>query len=179
MNKLKLGTAVRTLRMQQQRTIQEIANACGLSKSMISKIETNNVIPSVSTLVKLASSLGTSVSALLENPDGYSSIFYPREKAESGITQTERGYHIFPYASEYKDKKMQPFLFIAKKGEVKEHHVTHEGEEFLYILEGKMKFQVGDLEYTMNEGDSLYFNSLETHQVIPISDSVKYIDIFV
>ena len=123
MNKLKIGTLIRNLRTQQHRTMQEIANACGLSKSMISKIETNKVIPSVSTLVKLAGSMGTSVSTLLENPDGYSSIYIPFDKAAAGVTQTEKGYFIYPYASECRDKKMLPFLFIERKDEVLEHHV--------------------------------------------------------
>jgi quercetin dioxygenase-like cupin family protein len=92
---------------------------------------------------------------------------------------TERGYNIFPFASEYHNKKMQPFLFVVRKGEVKEHHLAHTGEEFIYILDGLMKFQVGDVEYYMNKGDALYFNALERHQVIPVSDTAKYINIFV
>jgi transcriptional regulator with XRE-family HTH domain len=66
MKDLKLGLTLRALRLQQNRTIQEIANYCGLSKSMVSKIETDKVFPSVATLTKIAKSLGTTVSALLE-----------------------------------------------------------------------------------------------------------------
>ena len=74
---------------------------------------------------------------------------------------------------------MQPFLFVAKKNEVKEHPLTHDGEEFIYVIKGKMKFQIGNVDYTLNEGDTLYFNSLEVHQVKPISETVEYIDIFI
>ncbi len=74
---------------------------------------------------------------------------------------------------------MQPLLFVARKGEVKEHHVSHEGEEFLYVLEGEMRFQVGAVEYLLRSGDSLYFDATEEHGVMPISDEVRYIDIFV
>jgi transcriptional regulator with XRE-family HTH domain len=179
MNKLKVGTHLRKIRIRQNRTIQEIADKCKLSKSMISKIETNKVVPSVSTLVKLARSLGTNVSALLEENGELTSVVTPAGHAEENATQTDRGYFMYPFAPEYKSKKMQPFLFVARKGQVKEHHLTHEGEEFIYVLEGKMKFQVGDVEYSLKEGDSLYFDSLEKHQVVPVTDTVKYLDIFI
>jgi transcriptional regulator with XRE-family HTH domain len=175
----KIGFTLRAMRLKQGRTIQEISDFCGLSKSMVSKIETNNVFPSVATLSKLAKALGTNVSSLLEENSENSEVFVQAITAEQNTIQTEKGYSIFPYASGYKAKKMQPFLFIAIKGEVKHHHVSHEGEEFIYVLEGEMKFQVGDIEYFMRRGDSLYFNALKTHQVLPVSDTVKYLDIFV
>ena len=175
---MKLGTLIRNLRISQNRTIQEISDKCNLSKSMISKIETNKVFPSVATLIKLAEALGTNVSSLFERNEEYGSIHVSTRKSQGNTVLTDRGYHIFPYATEYHNKKMQPFLFIARKGEVKEHHLSHVGEEFIYVVEGSMKFQVGDVEYHMSEGDALYFNALENHQVIPISETVKYIDIF-
>ncbi len=179
MKNLAIGLHLRKIRLRQSRTIQEIADQCKLSKSMISKIETNKVIPTVSTLVKLAKSLGTNVAALLEENDHQTSVLAHARDIDANLTQTERGYHIFPFAAGYKNKKMQPFLFVARKHEVKEHHLAHDGEEFIYVLEGRMKFQVGDVEYALKEGDSLYFDALEKHQVVPVTETVRYIDIFV
>lgn len=179
MSKLQIGTHLRKIRVNQNRTIQAIADSCNLSKSMISKIETNKVVPSVSTLVKLAKALGTNVSALLEENGDPTSVMVPAGQAEESLTRTDRGYHMYPFAPEYKNKQMQPFLFVARKGEVKTHHLTHEGEEFIFVIEGKMKFQVGNTEYVLQKGDSLYFNALEPHQVIPVSSTVKYLDIFI
>jgi len=59
---LNIGTHIRRLRLQQRRTQQEIASVCGFTKSLLSKIESNTVTPPVATLVKIARSLGTSVS---------------------------------------------------------------------------------------------------------------------
>lgn len=163
MDALKIGLTLRTIRIRQGRTIQEIANICDLSRSMVSKIETDKVFPSISTLTKLAKSLGTNVSVLIEENGDNEEIVIQANKAEQNTIKTEKGYSIYPYASGFKQKKMQPFLFMAKKGEVKEHHVSHEGEEFIYVLEGEMKFQIGDIEYLLRKGDSLYFNALKTH----------------
>jgi quercetin dioxygenase-like cupin family protein len=74
---------------------------------------------------------------------------------------------------------MQPFLFVGKKGEVKPHELSHEGEEFIYVIRGQMKMQVGEVEYQLKEGDSLYFNSSLKHGIQPVSDEVVYLDIFV
>ncbi len=74
---------------------------------------------------------------------------------------------------------MQPFLFVAKKGEVKPHLLSHAGEEFIFVIEGEMKMQIGDAEYTLKTGDSIYFNTIQKHSILPISDVVTYLDIFV
>ena len=179
MSKIELGLTLRSLRLSQKRTIQEIANICSLSKSMVSKIETDNVFPSIATLTKIAKALGTTVSHLLKENNESLEVVINVENADKNAIKTERGYYIFPYAMGFKEKKMQPYLFTARKGEVKEHHLSHEGEEFIFVLEGEMKFAIGDIEYLLEKGDSMYFNALKAHQVTPTSEKVMYLDIFV
>lgn len=176
---LNIGDRIRILRCNQKRTLQEIADSSELSRSMISKIENNKAIPSVAALIKIAQALGTNISSLLEQNNFLNAIITSRQKAEENLTPTDKGYLIYPYASHYHEKKMQPFLFKAKKGEVKAHEVSHEGEEFIYIIRGQMKMQIGEVEYLLKPGDSLYFNSLQKHGIMPVTDEVMYLDIFV
>ena len=176
---LGVGDRIKILRINQKRTMQEVGDSCALSKSMISKIENNKTIPSVATLVKIAQTLGTNISNLFEHEGWSKAIVTTRKEAEEKLVTTEKGYSIFPYASAFHEKKMQPFLFVAKKGEVIPHQLSHEGEEFVFVVEGTMKMQVGETEYLLKAGDSLYFNSLQKHGVLPVSDEVVYIDIFV
>ena len=178
-NNLKIGDRIRILRSNQKRTLQEIADASELSRSMISKIENNKAVPSVAALVKVAQALGTNISSLLEHDAFLNAIMTTRKKAEENLTFTDKGYYIYPYGSEYHEKKMQPFLFVARKGEVKPHELSHEGEEFIYVISGQMKMQVGEIEYLLKTGDSLYFNSLQKHGIMPVSMEVTYLDIFV
>lgn len=175
----KIGTRIRSIRKLQKRTIQDLANGSDLSKSMISKIENNKTIPSIAALINIASSLGVSVSDILEAEETLSAEFTAAGDFKDNITKTDKGYRIFPYASKYHHKKMQPFLITAEKGEVKEHELTHEGEEFIYVLEGVLNFSVGGTTYKLNEGDTLYFNSLEPHGMMPASEKVTYLNIFV
>lgn len=175
----KIGNRIKALRLLQGRTIEDLAETSDLSKSMISKIENNKAIPSVAALVKIASALGVSVSDILEAEETVSAEFTSSEEAKKGVASTGKGYCIYPFASKYHKKKMQPFLFTARKGEVKKHSVTHEGEEFIYVINGTLKVKIDNTEYEMKPGDSIYFNSLEPHGIMPVSEEVVYLDVFV
>lgn len=179
LNSFKVGDRIRGLRITQKRTSQELADACGLSKSMISKIENNRTVPSVATLVKIAGTLGTTISGLMEETNWLKPVVTSREEAVKKMVRTEKGYSIFPFASAIHEKKMQPFLFAARKGEVIPHQLSHEGEEFVYVIEGSMEMQVGETIHILKTGDSLYFNALQKHGIMPLSEEVIYLDIFV
>jgi len=174
-----VGDRIRILRTTQKKTLQEIADACGLSKSMISKIENNRTVPSVATLIKIAQILGTTISVLLEKEGWAKVVVNTRVEAMEHLVNTDKGYAIFPYAAQFHGKKMQPFLFKASKGEVVPHQLSHEGEEFIYMIEGEMKMQVAEATHLLKKGDTLYFNSMQKHGIIPVSDEVVYLDIFV
>ena len=60
-----------------------------------------------------------------------------------------------------------------------EHHMSHPGQESVYVLEGTMKFHVGDVEYSLEKGDSLYFNSLAKHGFTAVSDVVKFMNMLI
>ena len=175
-----IGRRIKRLRIQQTRTQAEIATACGLTKSMLSKIESGTAYPSVAAMVRIAEALGTNVSSLMEqHGNDQRPVFVSRQRAETALTHSEKGYSVFPYATEFADKKMQPFLFVVQRGKVKKHAVSHVGEEFLCVLEGEILFTVGDTQFRMRAGDALFFNALDAHGVMPVTETAKYIDVFV
>ncbi|TDF93886.1 XRE family transcriptional regulator [Paenibacillus piri] len=174
-----LGNKIKKLRTEQNRNLMDIANACGFSKSLLSKIENGKTVPPISTLMKIADALGTKVSILLDDQQRSGTIFTDKETSTSKMVKTEKGYSFFTFAVERSEKLMQPFLFISRKKEHDSKNVySHNGEEFIYILEGEMRYKVGSSEYTLKPGDSLYFDSIEKHTLIPITDEVKYVAVF-
>lgn len=175
-----LGLRIKKYRTQQKRTQQDIADQCGFSKSLISKIENGKVVPPIATLVKIGQALGVKVSNLLDDDRHQGVVYNSADKiTEKSVVRTEEGYSFYTLAADYTNKKVQPLLMIAKKEEVIDHSLSHDGEEFVYVLEGSMKYKVGDVEYTLKEGDSIYFNSLLEHKIKPITDEVKYINVFI
>ncbi|WP_199614149.1 helix-turn-helix domain-containing protein [Paenibacillus alkalitolerans] len=175
-----LGRKIRLIRKEQKRTQDEIAQICGFTKSLLSKIESGNTMPAIATLMKIANALGVKVSDLLEQEAGNETVMVAASQYEdtSKWIKTNKGYSFFAFALERRNKVMQPYIFIANKGEINRHTFSHEGEEFIYVLSGKMKYKVGNVEYEMGPGDGVYFNSLEEHLVIPITKQVKYMAVF-
>lgn len=177
---MNIGYKIRYIRKSQKRTLQEIADQCGFTKGLLSKIENNHITPPISTITKIANALGVKISALLdESGNKDKTVFTKRAKSEDskGI-KTSKGYFFIPIATDRIDKTMQPYIFFAKKGDIKRQPMSHQGEEFIFILDGEVKFRVGSIEYIMQPGDSLYFNALEEHELSPISDTVKYLGVF-
>ncbi|WP_284639406.1 helix-turn-helix domain-containing protein [Paenibacillus silviterrae] len=175
-----LGKRIRLIRKEQKRSQDEIAQVCGFSKSLLSKIESGSTMPAVSTLMKIANALGVKVSDLLEVQPGHETVMVSssqRENPANWIT-TSKGYSFFAFASGIHNKILQPYYFVARKGQINNQVFSHEGEEFIYVLSGSMRYRVGSSEYELHAGDSLHFNSMEEHTVIPLSDEVTYLAVF-
>ncbi|MBO9607385.1 MAG: helix-turn-helix transcriptional regulator [Paenibacillaceae bacterium] len=175
---MELGTKIKKLRTDQNRSLTEIAAACGFTKSLLSKIENGKTVPPIATLEKIADALGTKVAALLNDRMQSGTIMVKAEQPRDNLVQTDKGYSFFAFAVERSEKLMQPYLFVAHKDEPQGNAYTHAGEEFIYILEGEMRYKVGDVEYTLRAGDSLYFDSVEVHSLTPVTDEVKYLGVF-
>jgi transcriptional regulator with XRE-family HTH domain len=174
-----IGSRIRKLRKRQGRTLQAVADLCGFTKSLLSKIETGRTVPPVATLTKIASALGVKTSALLEDAGLVATVFASAdETGRKPQVTTAKGYSFRTFAAQRPDKLMQPFLFEVEKGKVKRHALSHVGEEFLYVLEGKMKYRVGRTEYLLSEGDSLYFDAELEHEVTPVSKRARYLAVF-
>ncbi|WP_078544667.1 helix-turn-helix domain-containing protein [Litchfieldia alkalitelluris] len=173
-----LGQKIRKLRKEQNRSLSDIADSCGFSKSLLSKIENGKTVPPIATLVKIAEALCTKVSALLDDNEQIGSIYSTKDNSLQKLVKTEKGYSFYAFAVERQDKLMQPYLFVAKKGETKKSTLSHGGEEFVYVLEGEMHYRVGNTQYTLKSGDSIYFDSIEEHRLDPITDEVIYLAIF-
>lgn len=174
----RIGSSIRKIRLSQRRTQEDVASRAGFTKSLLSKIESGKVTPPVATLIGIASALGTTLSALIEEPDHRGVVTGTASEVKQGLSLTEQGYWIYPFASKRQGKKMQPMFMVAYRGEVKEHHFKHEGEEFIYLLEGSMWVEVGQERHRLGAGGSIYFESHEPHQIIPITKIVKYLNIF-
>ena len=175
-----MGMRIRRLRLQQGRTLADVAAACDVTRSMLCKIETGAATPAVATLLLIAKALGVNVSVLLNENDGATTVYTPAAQlAEPLLGMTDKGYAFHAFASARGDKHMQPLLFVAHRGQIRKRSpLRHPGEEFVYVLQGRMRYRVGATEYTMKAGDSLYFDALEEHDFEPLSETVVFLGVF-
>jgi transcriptional regulator with XRE-family HTH domain len=171
-----LGSRIQRLRMRQNRTLQEIADVCGFTRSLLSKIEHGKTTPPIPTLMKIAEALGVDMVDLLSREGEVKPVLTPAAKlADSALTRNEKGYLFHVLAGKRPDKAMQPFLFVARRGEAKPAPLAHRGEEVVYVLEGEMVLRVGSEDYRLGKGDSLYFDAEQPHEVTPVSEKVVYL----
>jgi transcriptional regulator with XRE-family HTH domain len=167
---LKIGNKVRELRHRNKLTLQDLAGRTGLSKPFLSQIENNRVIPPVPTLLKLAKGLGVCLTHFFADQPEAEKVSITRKMERVRIDRRphqEKGEVSYIYtALETKklNKSMEPFLveFPAQSSE-EMVFMTHRGEEFIYVLEGKVEFRTFDRVETLDPGDSIYIESDLSH----------------
>jgi mannose-6-phosphate isomerase-like protein (cupin superfamily) len=138
------------------------------------------VVPALGTLTRIAAVLKVKVATLMEADDSNGTVMTINPFADpSRFVMTVLGYSIFSPAAGKMDKRMQPIMICARKGEVKRHLVSHQGDEFLFIFEGEMNFKVGEETHLLRKGDSLYFDALQKHGIVSVPNEVEYLDLFV
>jgi transcriptional regulator with XRE-family HTH domain len=162
-----IGFHLRRERRLKKLLLKNVADATGLSVSLISKIETNKVSPSLSTLHKVAKALGTSVSALFAIEEALSQVVCrPEERPIAGRVQSMREWDgieaeiLVPYAE---GRLLEGFVFIMQPGGHSGGLLQHEGEECGYVLSGQLELTVGGKRYVLNPGDSFFFPSPIQH----------------
>lgn len=177
---LDIGTRIRSIRTQQRRTLEDIAQACDCSKSLLSKIERGKVVPALATLSKISHALGVRLSALLEDgEDGGPALTPNLTNRPEAFVATDKGYTIHAVAPHFINKKMQPVLVYGRKGQVKPHSVSHAGEEFIIVLEGEVNAHIGNNEYHLKKGESIYFQATSQHGFVPTTEYAVYLDVLV
>ena len=175
---MNIGGNVRRYRLQQMMTQQDVAEICGLTKGMISKIESGKTTPALATLTKIANAIQVDIVALMSEKITRTVAFTPAANDDSDFVETDLGYRMCGLARKYFNKQMQPVLIVAKKNEVVRHTVSHDDEELIYMLSGIMIFQADDRLYTLKSGDSLYFDGTREHGIYEIVEDATYLDIF-
>jgi transcriptional regulator with XRE-family HTH domain len=162
---------IKKLRKQKKITLQQLADLTGLTKGYLSKIERAKKAPPYSTLNKIAVALNVDAAFLLG--DNYNQshdkrISFTRKHKRKRIEQLGSiadgslyGYRYEALAHDKHGKNMEPYIIEpAFKDEVL---FQHEGEEFMFVLEGEHEFIYGGETYIMEKGDSVYFDAAVPH----------------
>jgi transcriptional regulator with XRE-family HTH domain len=167
--KLHIGKKIRDLRKKAGLVLQDLSNRTGLSKSLLSQIEKEVVSPPIATLLKISKALGVNISFFFQNDDSEKRVILVRSNESKVIDsryfgREESGYYYEALAYKKSKKYMEPFLveFKRKRAE-KLSYFSHDGEEFIYLLEGTLEFRTESEQYVLYPGDSLYFESFIPH----------------
>lgn len=167
-----IGTRIAALRAERNLTQEQLAEATGMTKGYVSKIENGRIVPPIGTLVKIAHALQTEVAEFLKPPgDSYedaASIVRTHERQPAVRGASAFGYDYVSLAHKKRHKRMEPFLFSFPTDVDKDVRFEHDGEEFIFILSGRVEWEMvmdGQLrKWVLEAGDSLYFESRIPHR---------------
>lgn len=166
MDERSIAKNIKTLRMKKRMSLEELAKLTGLTRGYLSKIERSHKAPPLSTLDKIAVTLGVQLSFFLqeetEKVDDSKLIIVRKNQGRRVVTKgTLYGYEYEAIAHSKPGKNMEPFIITPTMG--KEGNFKHEGEEFMYVLEGMHEFKYNGKKYILKKGDSVYFDSEVPH----------------
>ena len=160
---MKIGKELKRIRVSQGMTLEELSNKCGYSKALISRVETGSVSPSLTSLMKMVSSLGLKLHDLFTSIErGEASVV---RKGEEKKFFTEGKSQMEFLATDIAMKKMEPIRITAPSGYVSGDKADmHYGEEFIFVLSGKIEITAGDDTHKLTQGDSIYLSAGTPHQ---------------
>ena len=168
---LNLGNKIRQLRRKKTLTLQNVSDLSGLSKSLLSQIENSFTAPPIATLLKISRALDVKIGHFFQDPPVSSRIAVVRHKdrketvpLHSRANGTKVGYQYESLAHPMSDKNMEPFMIeILPRDAADMIFYNHRGEEFLFVLEGRMEFRGADRVIELESMDCLYFDSNIPH----------------
>ena len=168
-----VGNRVKSLREAKSISLEDMAQRTGMSVDQIDRIEENKDFPSLAPLIKIARVLGVRLGTFLDDQDTLGPVISHKEQIKEGVSfstnQTSSHTHMnyFALSSDKSGRHMEPFIIQVdpKDDNVKFTLSSHEGEEFIYCLEGELEISYGQESYIIKEGDSIYYDSIVEHHV--------------
>lgn len=160
---MKIGNEIKNLRLQNNLTQEELSLRCDLSSGFISLLERDLTSPSFDTLVDLLSALGTNPREFFSKKE-LKKIVYSKKDVITNHHE-ELGHSISWLINDAQKNEMEPILATIQPNSVLFSDKSHLGEEFGYVLSGKIKIKVGSRQEIAQKGDSFYYESNEVHEI--------------
>ncbi len=177
MNNKDIGNKLRTLRKSQGISLLQLAEHVGKTKSYISMIENGKANPSLSTLKNIVSFFGMDLATFFNNDENKShsgkEVFKFEDDAK--LIYSKKGkYNLYLLISNT-SLKMKTYIVELFPGGGYYQELKHEGEEFGYVLEGKVELSLDGIPYEIEKGGYFYFDSNKTHIIRNLSKGISLI----
>lgn len=164
-----IGERIRALREAKGLSLDDLSKLTGFEIELLSNIENSKVQPQLGTMIKLSKALDSAFGRLVSGVgDKLFSITRKKDqKIISRSTSRKGKKQVYVYKSlapEVKGRHMEALIVQLEENPDKDMSV-HEGEEFIYVLEGVVMLNIGDESYDLAPGDSAYYLSTTPHLV--------------
>ena len=160
-----IATRLKGLREVLDLTTADVAAVCGIEPREYELLESGNIDIPVSILHQIGAHYEIDLTALMFGEEPRMNSYFLTRKGKGASVQRTQAYKYQSLAAGFMNRKADLFIVTVEPKDEKTpiYLNTHPGQEFNYILEGRMTLQIGDKQLTLNEGDSLYFDANRPH----------------
>ena len=159
---MQLGRKIRDLRQQYNLTQGELADRCELTKGYISQLENDLTSPSIATLTDILNALGSNLSDFFRE-DAEEKIVFSQEEYIEKQSDGMIWNWVIPNAQK---NMMEPVLVELAPDAAAPVDFPHDGEEFGFVLEGRIAIVVGGKAHIAKKGESFYFTASREHHIL-------------
>jgi len=167
-----VGEKIKQIREMRKVSLDELAERSGMDITMVQKIEDGKNVPSLAPLIKIARALGVRLGTFLDDSDSYGPVVVRSGEHQKGVRFTSQAsearehLNFFSLAFDKAGRNMEPFIVDIEPGQQSDFMLSsHEGEEFIYVLDGEVEINYGKEIYKLGKGDSIYLDSIVLHNV--------------
>lgn len=164
-----VGDRIKVLREEKGLSLDELSKMTGFDVELLSNIETSKVQPQLGTIIKLSKALDSALGRLVSGVGDklYSITRKHEQKIISRSTSQKGKKQVYIYKSlapEVKGRHMEALIVQLEENPDKKMSV-HDGEEFIYVLDGIVVLNIGEDSYDLEPGDSAYYLSTTPHLI--------------
>jgi len=167
-----LGRKVATVRESRGITAEQLAERTELKPELVRQIEAGDLIPSLAPLVRIARVLGVRLGTFLDDHEGIGPVVARGGDRHGVVRFSDKNQadhsdlDFFSLAADKAGRHMEPFFVVLHPSSAQDAKLsTHEGEEFLFVVEGAIEIDYGREKYRLERGDSIYYDSIVPHNV--------------
>jgi quercetin dioxygenase-like cupin family protein/DNA-binding XRE family transcriptional regulator len=167
-----LGSKIKDYREFRQISRTDLALKANLDENQLECIEEKGIVPSLGHLIKITRALGVRIGTFLDDQDQIGPVVVRAGTEKSSMSfstkseSTREHLSFYSLAQDKSGRHMEPFMIDIEPSAHSDYKLSsHEGEEFIFVLQGKVEINYGKEVYLLNEGDSIYLDSIVAHNV--------------
>lgn len=160
-----LSLRIRQFREERGLTLEALAAKTGLTRGFLSKVERGLGIPSIASLIRIASALDQPVGTFFgAREDEPVSLVRRDERKPFSRQGSAFGYNYFSIAYKRKHKWMEPYIMYPPRVIDDDRFFTHDGEELIFVIKGRLELVVQGRPYLLGRGDCIYYDASLPHR---------------
>lgn len=167
-----LGKKIKQFREFRQISGKDLALRANLLPGQLEIIEEKGIVPSLGHLIKISRALGVRIGTFLDDQEQIGPVIVKAGEEKSSLSfstkdETSREHlNFFSLAQDKSGRHMEPFIVEIEPSKEPDYKLSsHEGEEFIYVLEGNIEINYGKDIFHINKGDTIYLDSVVAHNV--------------